>query len=161
MHGSVKHYLLVCASVSFVLIELNPAWNVSSFRSAQITASLTFSAKQMSPACRARPGSAQWPYRKPAHINTQLRSCRHGRSRSIRMRMCRWGLLPCEAKPWPFMRFCLSACVCLGVSARVCSQIKTKLAHTVKIKVILAERELFKFIEYGPIVCALQWVYIE
>ena len=42
-------------------------------------------------------------HREPTHINTHLRPCRHGRSLSIRMRMCRWGLLPCKAKPWPFI----------------------------------------------------------
>lgn len=74
-------------------------------------ASLIFSAKQMSPALRARPISRHNGHREPTHINTQFRSCRHGRSLSIRMRMCRWGLLPCKAKPWPFVLFACAFCI--------------------------------------------------
>lgn len=107
--------------VSFVLIELNFAWNVSSFTSAQKSVSPYILCKanvtgSWGQACPRHNG-----HREPAHINTQLRSCRHGSSLSIRMRMCRWGLLPCKAKPWLFIFLCLSAsrlCVCASVQQK-------------------------------------------
>lgn len=95
---SVEHYLLVRASVSLFCanwIEMYPL----SVQSSEIKTPrpthippLQKKKKKANVTGFAGPGSSRHNgHREPTRINAQLRSCRHGRSLSIRMRMCRWG----------------------------------------------------------------------
>lgn len=97
---SVEHYLLVRASVSLFCanwIEMYPLSVQSSEIKNPASHSYSSSAKKKKKKKAnvtgfAGPGSSRHNgHREPTRINAQLRSCRHGRSLSIRMRMCRWG----------------------------------------------------------------------